>query len=160
MHMKNQPQRRFDIDMHFVEGYQFQTQAHEGQQLHGAPFLSDEPDPVGAASAPATPALLATAVAHCLSASLLETGRRARVPITGIRTRATAVVEPNAEGNPRIARIEVDLAPSLEHDHPRKQRCEEVFQNYCTVSSSLKSAIDIDVNVRWLISAPVNATTE
>lgn len=155
MHMREQPERRFDIRLQHVERYTFETQASEDGIPHGKPFLSDEPDPVGDNAGPATPALLATAVAHCLSASLLETSRKARMPITGIDTKATAVVRPNADGNPRIDRIEVTLFPTLEADNPRRQQCENVFQNYCTVSSSLKPAIDIVVAVSWQITEEV-----
>lgn len=153
MEMRNQVERRFDVSMKYLEGYRFVTQASEDRKPHGLPYFSDEPDPVGAASAPATPALLATAVAHCLSASLLETSRRAHVAIIGIETKATAVVAPNAQGNPRISRIEVILKPLLTEDNPRCQRCEDLFQNYCTVSASLKPAIDVQVKVEWCILA-------
>lgn len=160
MHMRNQPERRFDIHLRHLERYQFETQASEAGLAHGVPFRSDEPDPVGDNGGPATPALLATAVAHCLSASLLETSRKARLAITGIDTAATAVVRPNAEGNPRIARIEVTLHPRLGEDNPRRAQCEAVFQNYCTVSSSLKPAIDIVVRVDWHIGAAAAAPGE
>ncbi len=151
MHMRNQPERRFDVHLRHLEHYRFETQASEAGIPHGGPFLSDEPDPVGDNAGPATPALLATAVAHCLSASLLETSRKARLAIVGIETDATALVRPNAEGNPRIAGIEVTLHPRLSEDSPRRAQCEAVFQNYCTVSSSLKPAIDIRVRVHWQI---------
>lgn len=162
MEMRNQPERRFDIHMKHVERFRFSTQASEEGLPHGVPFASDEPDPVGDNAGPATPALLATAVAHCLSASLLETSRKAHIEVLAMETSATAVVIPNAEGNPRIARIEVLISPLLANDNPRKQRCEDVFQNYCTVSSSLKPAIAIDVRVDWRVAAqvdlPVDAT--
>lgn len=161
MEMRGQLERRFDISMKHFDGFRFITQASEDGLPHGLPFPSDEPDPVGRNSGPATPALLATAVAHCLSASLLETSKKARLKIVGIETEATAVVMPNREGNPRIKRVEVKLFPVLTEDNPRRQRCEDVFQNYCTVSTSLKAAIDINVSVEWRIveSVSIAATT-
>jgi uncharacterized OsmC-like protein len=155
MHMRDQPERRFDVHLRHLDRYQFETQASEDRKPHGRPYISDEPDPVGDNAGPATPALLATAVGHCLSASLLETGRKARLAIAGIETRATAVVVPNEEGNPRIKRIEVNMYPELREDNPRRQQCEDVFQNYCTVSSSLKPAIDIQVAVHWRVAEAV-----
>lgn len=160
MEMRNQAERRFDITLKHDTGFRFITQASEEGLAHGLPFASDEPDPVGQNSGPATPALLATAVAHCLSASLLETSRKAHLQILGIETKATAVVMPNEEGNPRIKRIEVVLYPALAEDNPRRDRCESVFQNYCTVSSSLKPAIDIHVNVQWRVVTPLHAVAE
>ena len=72
MHMKGQPERDFVVNLKFEGGYRFSSQASEDGRLHGEPYASDEPDPVGEASGPATPALLGSAVTHCLSASLLE----------------------------------------------------------------------------------------
>ena len=160
MEMRDQKERRFDISMKYLDRYRFVTQASEDKKPHGLPYVSDEPDPVGDASGPATPALLATAVAHCLSASLLETSRRAHLKIVNIETEATAIVIPNAEGNPRISRVEVILKPLLTIDNPRRQRCEDIFQNYCTVSSSLKPAIDIKVSVEWKIISTITEQYE
>lgn len=151
MEMKGQPERLFDVRLTHLHNYQFQNQASEENRPQGTSFLSDEPDPVGDNAGPPTPALLASAVGHCLSASLLETCRKARVPILSMETHARAVVRPNEEGYPRIARINVTLEPHLAEDHPRRERCEEIFQKYCTVSSSLKPAIDIQVRVQWTI---------
>lgn len=62
---------------------------------------SSNPDPVGDAAGPSTPALLASALGHCLSASLLDALKHARVEVFGYETEALAVVKPNTEGKPR-----------------------------------------------------------
>ncbi|HEY6748080.1 MAG TPA: OsmC family protein [Mycobacteriales bacterium] len=149
MDMRSQDERAFRVDLHHLERYRFTSQASEDGREHGRPFESDEPDPVGDASAPATPALLGAAVGHCLSASLLEALRHAHVPVRTCDTEVTAMVRPNADGLPRIDHVDVVIRPVLEADSPRTGRCEEVFERHCTVTSSVRTGIDIRVRVDW-----------
>ena len=153
MHMRGQPQRRFAVHLTHLGAYRFLSQATEDGRLHGAPYASDEPDPVGEASGPATPALLGSALGHCLSAALLEALRHAHVDVRGCETDAVAVVAPNAEGLPRIERIEVTIRPHLGAPSPRTDRCAEVFEKYCTVTSSVTRGIDVRGNGEWRIEA-------
>lgn len=149
MHMRGQEERRFVVDIVHTGGFAFRSQASEDGRSHGEPFPSDEPDPVGQASAPSTPALLAAALGHCLSASLVEMLRRSRIDVLGCTTQAVAVVAPNAEGLPRIRQVEVTVVPEVPEPSPRAARCEELFERYCTVTSSVKQGIDVRVTVRW-----------
>ncbi len=153
MHMRNQAERHFGVRMELMERFQFRSQAYEGDRLHGEVFYSDEPDPVGDASAPSTPALLASAVGHCLAASLTEICRHAAMPLTGMAVDAVSVVAPNDEGLPRIRRIEVLLSPQLLHEQSAtmKQRCADAFRKHCTVCSSLEGAIQVEVKVDWQV---------
>ena len=152
MHMRGQNTRRFDVELQHLDHYRFLSQASEESMLHGSPYISDEPDPVGDASGPATPALLASAIGHCLSASLLETLKKSRIEVLGFKTKATSVVEPNSEGLPRIKCVEVILEPHIEEYVERTKQCEAVFEQHCTVCASLKTAIDIVVKVNWRYS--------
>jgi organic hydroperoxide reductase OsmC/OhrA len=151
MEMKGQPERRFDVHLRHLNGYRFESQASEDGQLHGDPYNSDEPDPVGQASGPATPALLGSAIAHCLSASLLEALRHAHLEVLDFETEVVSVVKPNEQGLPRIDHVDVTIRPRLAETSPRMHRCAEVFENYCTVTSSVKRGIDVRVSVEWQI---------
>lgn len=153
MDMRNQAERAFRVDLRHLDGYCFESRASEDGRPHGEPFLSDEPDPVGAASAPATPALLAAAVGHCLSASLLEALRHAHVAVADCTTEVTAVVRPNADGLPRIDHVDVVLKPLVVGESGRTRRCEEVFERHCTVTSSVRTGIDVRVEVDWTVLA-------
>lgn len=154
MDMRGQAERQFAVSISHVNGYQFASQASEDGRHHGIPFVSDEPDPVGEASGPSTPALLGAAVGHCLSASLLEALRHAHIEVLDFETEAVAVVKPNAEGLPRIDHIDVTIRPRLAENSPRMDRCADVFERYCTVTSSVKEGIDVRVRVEWRIDAP------
>jgi organic hydroperoxide reductase OsmC/OhrA len=160
MHMKGQPHRDFVVNLQWRGGYRLSSQASEDSRLHGEPYASDEPDPVGEASGPATPALLGSAIAHCLSASLLETLRRAHVEVVDFEAEAVAVVKPNADGNPRIDHIAVTLRPRLARSAPHTDRCAEGFEDHCTVTSSVRSGIDVRVELDWQIAQPGEAGRE
>lgn len=149
MDMRNQARRTFVVKMEHAGRYQFVSQASEDGRPHGEPFRSDEPDPVGDAAAPATPALLGAAIGHCLSASLLEALRHAHVDVRACETEVSSVVEPNAQGLPRIDHVEVVIRPSLGAPSPRTRRCEEVFERHCTVTSSVRAGVDVRVRVDW-----------
>ena len=152
--MKGQQERRFQVSLAHQSGFQFGITASEDGLLHGEPFTSDEPDPVGASSGPSTPALLGAAVSHCLSASLLEVLQRAHLDLVDFKAEADITVIENAEGLPRINLIEVTLFPTLAEPHARAARCEDIFQRYCTVSASVKRGIDVRVLVDWNYTEP------
>lgn len=153
MHMRNQAERHFGVHIEFVEKFQFRSQAYEGDLEHGAPVLSDEPDPVGTNAGPSTPAMLAMAVGHCLSASLVETLRHAGIWVTSLTTEAVAVVKPNAEGLPRIKEINVTIRPVVTKDSGNIKRCIDVFENYCTVCQSIRPAIPVHVDVPYVVQS-------
>ena len=149
MHMRNQNERRFTVNLKHESGYRFVSQAGEDGVPRGKPYVSDEPDPVGEASGPATPALLGSAIGHCLSAGLLEALRNAGVDVSGFETDVTAVVKPNEDGFPRIDHVDVLLRPSVRKTAGGADRCAGIFENHCTISSSLKKGLDIRVQVQW-----------
>jgi uncharacterized OsmC-like protein len=149
MDMRGQPERRFAVRLEHQGQFRFLSQASEEGVLHGTKFASDEPDPVGENAGPSTPALLATALGHCLSASLLEALRHSHLEVHGCETDAVAIVRPNEEGNPRINHVEVTIRPRLTEAHPRMQRCAEVFENHCTVTQSVRQGVDVRVQVEY-----------
>lgn len=153
MDMRGQPERRFAVHLEHLEHFSFESQAYEDDRLHGEPYRSDEPDPVGDASGPSTPALLGSAIGHCLSNALMETLRAAHLDVRGLETEAVAVVRPNDEGNPRIDHVDVTIRPRLGEESGRSQRCADIFQNYCTVASSVKRGIDVRVNVEFSVES-------
>jgi uncharacterized OsmC-like protein len=151
MHMRKQSERHFGAHIEFIEGFKFKSQAFEGDVTHGAPVITDEPDPIGSNAGPSTPSMLAMAVGHCLSASLVETLRHAGIHVTSLTTEAIAVVTPNADGNPRIKQIDVSIRPVLDKDSRNIARCIAVFENYCTVCQSIRPAIPVHVEVPYVV---------
>lgn len=157
MHMRNQAERHFGVHIKHIDGFKFESQAFEGDLLHGVPLLSDEPDPVGSNAGPSTPAMLATAVGHCLSASLVETLRHAGIHVTSLTTEAIAVVAPNEEGLPRIKQINVTIRPVVPKESGNIKRCIDVFEKYCTVCQSIRTAIPVHVDVPYTVRSVMAA---
>jgi organic hydroperoxide reductase OsmC/OhrA len=151
MDMRGQSERCFAVTLTHDSKYRFISQAHEDGRLHGERYASDEPDPVGDASGPATPALLGSALGHCLSAALLECLKHARVEVLDCETETVSVVKPNEQGRPRIDHVAVTIRPRLAQGSPRTNRCVETFQNHCTVTSSVRQGIDVRVNVEFRV---------
>lgn len=149
MEMNGQDQRNFKVNIKHIDKYRFLSQASENGRPHGDPFLSDEPNPVGDASGPSTPALFAASLGHCLSAALLEALRKSRITVLSSETEAVAVVAPNEEGFPRIDHIDIKIKPQLGEDSARKKQCADIFEKHCTVTASVKKGIDVRVNVEW-----------
>lgn len=151
MEMNGKEQRNFKVNIKHVDKYRFRSQASEDGVDHGDAFYSDEPNPVGDASAPATPALFAASLGHCLSAALLEALRKSRIDVLGSETEAVAVVKLNSDGLPRIDHVDIKIKPTIRENNARKERCADIFENYCTVTASVKKGIDVRVNVEWEI---------
>jgi organic hydroperoxide reductase OsmC/OhrA len=147
MDMRGQPERRFAAHLEHQGRYRFVSQASEDGVPHGAPYASDEPDPVGDNSGPSTPALLGSALGHCLSAALLEALRHAHVDVSGCETDAVAVVIPNEQGLPRIDHVAVTIRPRIPERSHKADHCADIFQNYCTVTQSVKRGVDVRVHV-------------
>ena len=59
------------------------------------------------------------------------------------------VVQPNEAGLPRIHHVDVVLRPVLRAPVARAKRCQDVFEKHCTVTSSVKQGIAVNVTVDW-----------
>jgi uncharacterized OsmC-like protein len=115
----------------------------------GLPLMqADEPPPLGQGSGPTPVQLLASAVGHCLSASLLFALRKFKQSPEPIDCAVDAEVGRNAEGRLRVLSIAVRLtlgvpAASLQH----LERVLSNFETYCTVTQSVRAAIPVAVQV-------------
>ena len=136
---------RFTFTMDLDDGYRFLVDFDQD----GVPALQlDEPEPIGAGAGPNASRLLAAAVANCMSASLLYCLRRARIEVHGLRATVSGEYERNDAGRLRIGAIDVSIAPVVdEADRPRMKRCLELFEDFCVVTQSVRSGIEVNVAV-------------
>lgn len=135
----------FELTLELQKDFQFLVDFDEDGL---PPLLMDEPEPVGANSGPNAVRLMAAAVGNCLSASALFCMRKARVPVSGMRTRVRTSMSRTSEGRLRIGTIEVDIRPEVAPDDwKRAGRCLEVFEDYCVVSQSVMDGVEISVDV-------------
>jgi uncharacterized OsmC-like protein len=126
--------------------YQFTAAFDDVAQA--APILVDEPQPLGEARGPNAADLLGAAVGNCLSASLAFCLRKARVELVDLTAHVTVQIERNEQGRHRITGIDVDLVPKLgSMDGARAERCEALFEDFCTVTASIRKGIPVRVTL-------------
>jgi uncharacterized OsmC-like protein len=112
-------------------------------------WLADEPAPLGQGAGPAPDHMLLAAVANCLSASLLFALQKFKQDPGALVATATPEVVRNENKRLRIQRIHVQLdlgkaAGDIEH----LDRVLAQFEEFCTVSMSVRQGIAIDIEVR------------
>ena len=126
------------------QGYQF-----EHHYAAGLPaLLADEPPPIGSGTGPDPIQLLASAVGNCLSASLWFACQKYKDDPSPLRTEVQATVGRNERGRNRVQGLAVDLhlgkpAPELGHI----QRALDTFEDFCTVTQSVASAVPVTLRV-------------
>ncbi len=113
-----------------------------------APLLVDEPAPLGAGQGPSPEQLLAAAVGNCLAASLLFSLRKYKQQPEPISAEVSSQTARNADGRLRIKTIDVVLelgqpAAALQH----LDRALAQFEDFCTVTQSVRSGIEVNVQV-------------
>lgn len=110
---------------------------------------SDEPPPLGEGRGPSPSALLLASIANCLSASLLFALRKYRNTPGPLRTEIVATPTRNADGRLRIPKafVTLQLAEGNEH-YTQLERILTQFENYCTVTQSVRDGIEVEVTVK------------
>lgn len=131
--------------LRLVKGYSFSVEF----DLKDMPsIVVDETKPIGESLGPNPTRLLSAAVGHCLSSSLLYCLSRAKIEARGMETTVKTNVGRNEEGRLSVQSIEAQIHLDVdEKDKPRFGRCLEIFENYCTVTSSVRKGIEVKVNV-------------
>ena len=129
----------------FIQGYRFKAIF----DLERVPdILVDESKPAGEGLGPNPTRLLSVAIGHCLSSSLLYCLRRARIEVKGLETNVKATTARNEEGRLRVRDIDVQIDLDVgEEDQERVSRCLEVFEDYCTVTQSVRRGIQVNLKV-------------
>ena len=110
----------------------------------------DEPTPIGTAEGPSSSRLLAAAIGHCMSASLLFCLNKSRISMKHVSTRVHTTLAKNDAGRWRVQAIKVNVAadPLNETDRERMRRCLEIFEDFCIVTQSVRKGIDVQVAVQ------------
>lgn len=134
----------FTVALELLGGYAFRVDFVDDEI---EPLHTDETPPLGAGNGPSPSRMLAAAIVNCLAASLVHC-LRARVEITQLAATARVTVGRNERGRLRIQRIAVQLAPQIDAVHAAQlTRCAEVFQQYCTVTASIREGFEITADV-------------
>lgn len=126
------------------ENYKFLVDFGEGLP----PLLADEPEPLGDGEGPDPSRILLAAAANCLAASLLFALKKFKQDPARISATATAVTGRNENNRLRVTAIDVALSlgrPGDEIEH--LDRVLAQFEDFCTVSQSVRNGIPIHVRV-------------
>lgn len=114
----------------------------------------DEASPLGHDHGPNPARVLASAVGGCLGASLLYCLRKARVEVSGLSTNVEGTFVRNDRGRLRIGSLRVSLSPTVPAAlRDRVTRCLGLFEDFCTVTQSIRDGIDVQVHVEPCFSS-------
>jgi len=147
-------ENQFTLTIKRIENYLFELDFGEFGNV-----LADEPAPMGGGEGPSPSAMLAASVANCLSASLLfALSRKKEDPgeLSAVVTGTTGRVGKYL----RITNVKVALQLGVEKSTLTSlESALEVFENYCTVTQSVRAGIDVDVEITDSTGALVHQTT-
>ena len=126
----------------------------EFPEVSGTPsLLFDEGLPVGDGQGPNAAMVLGASIGDCLSATLMNCLIRAHVDVEALTATVLTCVVRNQAGRYRISGIEVELCPIVPAgERAGLERCQAVFQDYCTVTESVREGIPVTVSFAQLAS--------
>jgi uncharacterized OsmC-like protein len=132
------------VDIVQEQGFRFANRFGAGLP----PVYADEAPPLGTGTGPTPVQLLGAAVGNCLAASLLFALRKFGQAPEPLRARVEATVGRNEQKRLRVQRLKVRLelgvpAGGIEH----LDRALAQFEDFCTVTGSVRDAIAVDVEV-------------
>jgi uncharacterized OsmC-like protein len=114
-----------------------------------APMLADETPPLGTSRGPDPARLLAAAIGNCLGASLLFALRKFKNEPGTIVARIALDHARNPEGRLRIGKVAVEIAlPGAAADYAQIERILAQFEQFCTVTESVRAGVPVEVTVK------------
>ena len=112
------------------------------------PLQVDESPPLGKGAGPSPTRLLATALAQCLSSSLIFCLGKSRVEVGKLESEANVTLVRNERNRVRVGRVDVVLRPELPGAAPEQvQKCLELFEDFCVVTASVRQGLTVGVKV-------------
>ena len=137
--------QHFQVKLSRRDGYAFAAGFDGGDWPE---ITLDESPPLGRGAGPNATRMLGVAVGTCLAGSLVFCLGKARVDIRGFEAAVEGTVARTDEGRLRVTELRVTLAPSVrDADRERIQRCVSLFEDFCTVTASVRKGIPIHVEV-------------
>lgn len=111
-------------------------------------LLADEPAPLGQGHGPSPVQLLCAAVGNCLSASLLFSLRKLKQESGTLGCEIDAEVGRSADKRLRVLTMQARLSLGVSSESiTHLERVLASFEDYCTVTASVRAAIPVEVQV-------------
>jgi uncharacterized OsmC-like protein len=112
-------------------------------------ITADLPAPLGQGAGPSPEHLLLSAIANCLSASLVFALQKYQQDPGTVRATATATIDRNEARRLRVTQVAVDIQlekPAADLSH--LDRVLAQFESFCTVTESVRAGVPASVSVR------------
>jgi uncharacterized OsmC-like protein len=143
-----EPVSQFTIAIDQVRDYEFRVRFDKPNLPE---LILDEPPPLGRDAGPNPSRLLAAAIGNCLAASLLFCVRKARANLESLHTEVKVEIVRNEAKRLRVGRVEVAIEVGLpEADKAAARRCLPRFEDFCTVTQSIREGMDVQVTIKGL----------
>lgn len=135
------------------DNYQFTNQYSGSFE----PIISDEPPPLGTGLGPSPVELLCSAVGNCLCASLLFACRKFKIDPGAISCDIHAEIGRNAQARTRVLEMRVVITShQLDLNLQFADKVLEQFEDFCTVTQSVRGSIPVHVQVLNNASAVIH----
>ena len=95
--------------------------------------------------------LLAMAILGCLNASFIFCLQKRNFTIEDLDADAIVTIARNNKGFLRVKKIDVNIKPKIDDPDMRKRadQCKKMFEQYCTITASIREGIDVEVNLDY-----------
>lgn len=132
------------VELRQESGYRFANRFGPDMPV----VFADEPPPLGTGTGPSPMQLLAAAVGNCLAASLLFALKKFKQSPEPIQAVASATEGRNEQKRLRVQRLHVRLTLGVPaRGLQNLDRVLDQFEEYCTVTQSVRQGIPVDVEV-------------
>lgn len=140
-----QPVSEFDVHVDQVEAFELRVSLDNPKW--GA-IVTDEPPPLGKDGAPNPARLLASAIGTCLTASFLFCAQRqGGLRLHGVTADVHVEIVRNDRKRLRVGKVSVVLHAPLPAGHEALSKCTPAFEDFCTVTQSIRDGIPVEVSV-------------
>ncbi len=144
----NEPVSQFTLTLEQVRDYELRLHFDKPEL---ADLIVDEPPPLGRNAGPNPARLLAAAIASCLTASFVFCARKSRLETGPLRAEVSMEIVRNENKRLRVGRVKVTIDPALSPaDLDRARRCREIFEDFCTVTQSIRQGVNVEIEVKGL----------
>ncbi len=137
----------YEISMSRKDNYKFEVDFGK-DSIH--PLIVDEPEqiPGGENAGPMPSMLVATAVGHCLSGSLILCLSKMKTEIANIKTKVKVTRTCNDEGVWRISQLTINIEPEIENKNSIEYlKCLDAFKSYADTANSVEAGIPLKITV-------------
>ena len=93
--------------------------------------------------------LLGMAILGCLSASFIFCIKKRNLTLNNLKAEGTVIISRNNKGFLRVKKIDVKINSKINNPKTLKRAklCKKMFENYCTITQSVRNGINVNVDI-------------